>query len=429
MHKFIFDSQAAHAWLDDHARAQLAPKLSAIHQDLLAKRCPGNDFLGWLDLPQTEQTLLDAVNAAAARIRQQAEILIAVGIGGSHLGGQAGLEMVRGNHYNDLTSETPKIIFAGHDLSLTTWQDIATMLQGHDWALNVIYKSGTTLEPALAFGFFQKLLRQQYGDNEANRRIYATTDSNRGLLHDQALANHWTRFVIPDDVGGRYSALTPVGLLPWAVAGLNLEEVFAGSRAATNDLQENSFANPAWQYAATRFLLLQQGKNVECLATYEPRLELLGRWWQQLFGESEGKTNHCIFPTCLNYTQDLHSLGQYLQQGQKFLFETTLWVEVIDADQNIALDDQAQTAMPHLRDRSIHFVQEQAMRATVTAHSQDNVPNLIFRLGQADEWHLGYTMYFFEFACALSALLLNVNPFDQPGVQAYKDELTRLLKS
>ena len=339
------------------------------------------------------------------------------------------MEFVQGVHYNELTSNT-KVYFAGHNLSASSWREIIELIGSQDFAINVISKSGTTLEPALAFGFFENILVNRYGRTQADRRICATTDANSGLLHDQAVAHNWMRLVVPDDIGGRYSALTSVGLLPWAVAGIDIEAALAGAQKAQADfLSDLSLNNLTWRYAAARYLLLQAGKNIEALVTYEPRARLFGRWWQQLFGESEGKCERVIFPTTLELTQDLHSLGQYLQQGQKFIFETTLYFDHNPGDELICLDQESSQAWPFLIGKTVDFVQNQARAATQKAHLAGGVPNLQLTISDHSATSLGYLLYFFELSCALSALLLDVNPFDQPGVQAYKTEMMNLLQS
>ncbi|MBQ6449936.1 glucose-6-phosphate isomerase [bacterium] len=420
----------AHPLINDQKLSALEPRLRAAHQSLLEGTCAGSDFLGWLRwASQDHRQLIRNIREAADKIRAQAQVLVVIGIGGSHLGGQAGLEFVQGVHYNELTSNT-KVYFAGHNLSASSWREIIELIGSQDFAINVISKSGTTLEPALAFGFFENILVNRYGRTQADRRICATTDANSGLLHDQAVAHNWMRLVVPDDIGGRYSALTSVGLLPWAVAGIDIEAALAGAQKAQADfLSDLSLNNLTWRYAAARYLLLQAGKNIEALVTYEPRARLFGRWWQQLFGESEGKCERVIFPTTLELTQDLHSLGQYLQQGQKFIFETTLYFDHNPGDELICLDQESSQAWPFLIGKTVDFVQNQARAATQKAHLAGGVPNLQLTISDHSATSLGYLLYFFELSCALSALLLDVNPFDQPGVQAYKTEMMNLLQS
>ncbi|MBQ6436344.1 glucose-6-phosphate isomerase [bacterium] len=417
-------------FVSDDQLASHLPRLKQIHQDILDKKTLGSDMLGWVDLPVNyDRQELEQIKQAAAKIKRQAQVLVVIGIGGSHLGAQAALEVLRGPYYNQLQPKTPEIYFTGHNLCVDEWQTVAKIIGDRDFSVNIISKSGTTLEPALAFGYFQDLLIKKYGPQQANEHIYATTDQAQGLLHDQAVAHGWSRFVVPDDIGGRYSVLTAVGLLPLCVAGINLDELFAGAAAAREQLTtDTSFANPALLYAASRFALLQKGYNLESLVTYNSRLNSLVAWWQQLFAESEGKTDKVIFPTGMHFTRDLHSLGQYLQQGQKFIFETTLWLDHEPADQQVVLDETSWQKWPYLKDKTIGYVQQQAHQGTVAAHVAGQVPNIVLHLAQLDEHHLGYLFYFFEFACALSALLLGVNPFDQDGVQAYKDEMMRRLQ-
>lgn len=408
--------------------ASVETPLRAAHQSLLDNTCLGNDFLGWRDWPVADhQDLLAAIRQAADAIRAQSQALVVIGIGGSHLAGQAGIEFLSGLHSNELSKDC-QIYFVGHDLSAREWANIADLLKDKDFSINVISKSGTTLEPALAFAYFRRLLEEKYGQEAANKRIYATTDAHSGLLHDQAVAHGWTRFVVPDNIGGRYSGLTSVGLLPWAVAGIDLSAVLQGAALAYQELLHTfDFTSPVWQYAASRLLLLRAGKVLELFTTYEPSLNLLGSWWQQLFGESEGKTDQVIFPATIHYTRDLHSLGQFVQQGSKNLFETTLCLRQNPHDLSISIPTDTQAALSFLDGKSIDFVQRQAQLATVQAHHDGGVAQLVFTLECADERSLGYTLYFFELACSLSALLLGVNPFDQPGVQAYKAEMMRRL--
>ncbi|MBQ6437806.1 glucose-6-phosphate isomerase [bacterium] len=427
MSALSIETRFCHEWVSSEALEKLSGELQRAHTLIRDKTGAGNDFLGWVDLPADYPAdQLALIKECAARIKKQAQVLVVIGIGGSHLGGEAGLQFCRGQNYNALATDTPEIYFVGHNLSASAWQEVARIIGQRDFAINVISKSGTTLEPALCFGYFQDLAQKKYGTTAAEH-IYVTTDKASGLMKQQADERGWTTLVVPDDIGGRYSAFSPVGALVWEVAGISLDTVLAGANQARQDLADMSLANPTWVYAGTRFLLGQQGKVMELYASYEPRLSLLGRWWQQLFGESEGKDGRGLYPATIDLTQDLHSLGQYIQQGQRLMLETTLALEQPVADQTIVLDPLAAAKWPYLHDQTISFVNDHAMRATIAAHAAGGVPNILLTLARADEWHLGYIMYFFELACALSAYLLGVNPFDQPGVNAYKDRMMQSL--
>ncbi len=416
--------------ISDNTRAHVESLLESAHQSLLEGSCPGHDFLGWLAWPDasqpTMQALLTKIQETTEQIKAHSNILLVIGTGGSYLGSLAGLEFVHGIYYN-ATHPSQQIYFAGHDLSASSLRDLRQIIADQDFSINVISKSGTTLEPAVAFDYFWALAREKYGPH-VNEHIYATTDAHTGTLHDLAAQNQWTSFIVPDNIGGRFSAMTSVGLLPLAYGSLNIADIIAGAAQARQDLTTNtSITNPAWQYAFNRVILRQNGKNVEFFTTYEPAFASLGLWWQQLFGESEGKTSTAILPAILQYTRDLHSLGQFLQEGSRNLFETVFHTTKPAHDEVILQDDE-HSASSSVAGKSFSTLQQIAMDATHKAHLQGGVPQIRLTIPQTDEFYLGYTWYFFEFACALSALILGVNPFDQPGVQAYKAEMHQRLK-
>lgn len=388
----------------------------------------GSDFLGWVNLPTNydRQEFAD-IKAAAAKIRAQSQAVVVIGIGGSYLGARAALEALRSPNYNLLPKKSPDIYFAGNNLSAKTFVEIKTLLGKRDFSLIVISKSGTTTEPAVAFRLFRQLLIDKYGRAASSERIYAITDRQRGVLKDMSTHEHYQTFVVPDDVGGRYSVLTPVGLLPLAAAGLDIEQLLLGARAAQTELASSDIHNQAWQYAGGRQLLARQNKVTEVLSYYEPNFKMLAEWWKQLFGESEGKDEKGIFPASVEFTTDLHSLGQYLQAGQRNLIETVLWLDQKTENCDLPADPDNLDQLNFLSGKSLNYINEQAFLATVDAHVSGGVPNFIFHLSKMDEFHLGYLFYFFEFSCALSAYLSGVNPFDQPGVEVYKKNMFQRL--
>ena len=408
-------------------------KVSLYHDMIHAGTGAGSDFLGWVELPDNyDREELARIKAAADKIRQEAEIFIVVGIGGSYLGARAAIEMLSHTFRNELPSEKrngPRIYYVGQNLSATYISHLLEAIEGQDVCLNVISKSGTTTEPAIAFQILKQWMERQYGREEAAQRIYVTTDKRKGILRELADREGYASFVIPDNVGGRYSVLTAVGLLPMAVAGIDLDEVLAGARAAANDLRGDRLQdNPCYQYAAIRNLLHAQGKTTEIMVNYEPRLFYFGEWFKQLFGESEGKEGKGIFPASLNFTTDLHSMGQYIQQGRRDIFETVLKVEKSPAE--IILDKADEDlGLNYLAGRTMGFVNDKAFAGTLQAHVDGGVPNLVIHIPETSPYYFGYMVYFFEKACAMSAYLLGVNPFDQPGVEAYKKNMKQLLKA
>lgn len=402
------------------------------HQVLHQRTGAGAEYTGWLDLPQRfDRTELARILAAARRIGDQADALVVIGIGGSYLGARAATEALCHSFHNQLPRAKrngPAIYFAGKDVSPVYLQQLLDLLEGREIAVNVISKSGTTTEPAVAFRIFRDLLVRKYGKEGARQRIYATTDRQRGALHQLAAEEGYESFVIPDDVGGRFSVLTAVGLLPIAAAGIDAQQLLAGAAAGAKACGVPDLArNPAYQYAAARQALYAQGKKVEMLVAYEPALASTAEWWKQLYGESEGKGHKGLFPSSASFTSDLHSLGQYIQDGERILFETVLNVAEPALDLPIGLEPGDGDGLNFLAGSTLGFVNRQAMRGTLLAHVDGGTPNLIVTLPRLNEYHYGEMIYFFEKACGISGYMLGVNPFDQPGVEAYKRNMFALL--
>ncbi|SET33725.1 glucose-6-phosphate isomerase [Oceanobacillus limi] len=402
------------------------------HEALHNKTGPGNDFLGWINLPENyDREEYSRIKASAEKIKSDSDVLLVIGIGGSYLGAKAALEMLNHSFQNLLSKndrQAPQVIFVGHHMSSTYMQELFDVLEGKDVSINIISKSGTTTEPAIAFRIFKRYLEEKYGKEEAKKRIYATTDKEKGALKTVANEEGYETFVIPDDVGGRFSVLTAVGLLPIAVSGVAIDEMMQGAKQAMNDFNEPSLSNnAAYQYAAVRNVLYNKGKTIEMLVNYEPHLQYFAEWWKQLFGESEGKDQKGIFPASANFTTDLHSLGQYIQDGRRDLFETVLHVNNPKKEMTLEADEGNSDGLNYLAGKSIHEINDKAYQGTLLAHTDGNVPNLVIELPKLDAFTFGYMVYFFEKACALSGYLLGVNPFDQPGVEAYKKNMFALL--
>ncbi|MFD1445808.1 glucose-6-phosphate isomerase [Oceanobacillus profundus] len=427
---FTYDK--ALKFFDQHEVDYLSPFVESAHHMLHEKTGPGNDFLGWIDLPENyDKEEYARIKKSAEKIKNDSDILLVIGIGGSYLGARAALEMLNHSFQNLLTKEerkVPQVIFVGHHLSSTYMSELLELLKDKDFSINVISKSGTTTEPAVAFRIFKKYLEEKYGAEEAKTRIYATTDRAKGALKTSAdQAGHET-FVIPDDVGGRYSVLTAVGLLPIAVSGISIDDMMQGAKDAMHDLAEPTLANnPAYQYAAVRNVLYNKGKVTELLINYEPSLQYFSEWWKQLFGESEGKDQKGIYPSSANFTTDLHSLGQYIQEGRRNIFETVLHVNAAKKNLTLEAEENDSDGLNYLAGKTIHEINDKAFQGTMLAHTDGDVPNLIVELPALDAYTFGYMVYFFEKACAISGYLLGVNPFDQPGVEAYKKNMFALL--
>ncbi len=390
---------------------------------------PGSDFLGWLNLPnEYNKEEFMSIKAAAQKIVNDSEILIVIGIGGSYLGSKAIIEFLSDSFYNNKDGKYPKILFAGQNISSTYLTDLTNMIDGKDFSINVISKSGTTTEPALAFRHFKDILIKKYGEKEANRRIYATTDSSKGALKKQAVDNGWTSFVIPDNVGGRFSVLTAVGLLPIACAGIDIDSIMLGAKEACEKYSNADInTNDAYKYAAYRNIFLQRGKSIEMLVSYEQAMMFFNEWWKQLFGESEGKDNKGIFPASAIFSTDLHSLGQYVQDGRRDLFETVVFFDNVRHDLQVKKQNNDGDNLNYLAGKNVSFVNSKAFEATSIAHTDGGVPNLVISVEDMSAKAAGHLIYFFEISCAISAYLLGVNPFDQPGVEAYKKNMFALL--
>ena len=388
----------------------------------------GNDFLGWLTLPTDyDKEEFARIQAAAARIQKQADILIVIGIGGSYLGARAAIEFLKSPFYNNMKKNTPDIYYVGNNISPTYLNEVLSICEGRDLAVNVISKSGTTTEPALAFRIFKKLLEDRYGKDGAKERIYCTTDKARGTLKNLADAEGYESFVIPDDVGGRFSVLTAVGLLPIAAAGCDIAKLMAGAKAAQDAYTAPFAENDCYQYAALRNIFYRKGKQVEMVVSYDPSFALMNEWYKQLFGESEGKDNKGLFPSSAIFSTDLHSMGQYIQEGRRVLFETV--VEIKKPKQDLYLEPDAENAdgLNFLTKQNMSIVNRRALEGTILAHTEGGVPNIVLELDDTSEESLGWLIYFFEKACAVSGYMLGVNPFNQPGVESYKKNMFALL--
>ena len=409
--------------------AALAPRLRIAHDHLQKGDGAGSDFTGWVRLPADyDKEEFARIKAAAARIKADSQALVVIGIGGSYLGARGVIECLRSPNYNLKRKDTPNIYFVGNGLSSDYMSEIVELLDGVNFSVNVISKSGTTTEPAVAFRFFRELLEKKYGPEEAAKRIYATTDRRKGALKSLADAKGYETFVVPDDVGGRYSVLTAVGLLPIAVAGIDIDALMAGAREMMDTCTAADMsANPTWQYAAARYELYRCGKKIEILAAYEPCFRFMAEWWKQLYGESEGKEGKGLFPASVEFTADLHSMGQYIQQGERHLFETVVRFGPSHHECLVPCDETDGDGLNFLAGKSMDFIARQAMDGTLLAHVEGGVPNVVLHTDALDAATLGGLIYFFEYACGLSGYLLDVNPFDQPGVEAYKKNMFALL--
>ena len=401
----------------------------AAHMTLTEKNGAGNDFLGWLDLPVEQETEeIRRIRAAAKTIRENSDVFVVIGIGGSYLGPRAAIELMQGcNHNIGKGKGNPQIYYAGNTLSTRAWNELTRLLEGKDFSIAIISKSGTTTEPAIATRALRWLLERKYGTEGAKKRTYAITDPSKGALRQMATEEGWETFVIPPDVGGRYSVLTAVGLLPMAVAGIDPMEVMAGACEAKKAYDIRSFENPVWLYAASRNLLHRKGKAIELLESFEPGFRMMGGWWQQLFGESEGKDGKGIFPVTAEFTPDLHSLGQMIQQGERNIFETMVRFAPPTQKLTIGGDYKNLDGLNYLEGKTLDFVDKQAFLGTLAAHVDGNVPVITMDMGELNAKTLGEMFYFFELACGISAYMLGVNPFDQPGVEFYKRNMFKLL--
>jgi len=432
MEKLNFNYQFAKNFFNENELKQIKPYVELANEVLASKTGAGNDFLGWVDLPENyDKDEFDRIKKAAEKIKNDSEVLIVIGIGGSYLGAKAAIEFLSHSFYNNLPKDkrkTPEIYFAGTNMSGVYLQHLIEVVGDRDFSVNVISKSGTTTEPAIAFRVFKKMLEEKYGKEEAAKRIYATTDKERGALKTLATAEGYETFVVPDNVGGRFSVLTAVGLLPIAAAGINIDDLMAGAKDAMNDFaNKNMDENQALQYAAVRNILHRKGKHLELMVNYEPRVHYLAEWWKQLFGESEGKDGKGLYPTSADFSADLHSLGQYIQEGQRLFFETVVSIGKPEVEFVIESDKDNLDGLNFIAGKTLDYVNKKATDGVILAHVDGKVPNLGVNIPEVTPYHLGYTFYFFEKACGVSGYLLGVNPFDQPGVEAYKKNMFALL--
>ena len=407
-------------------------KVQEIHQELQENKNKEEEFLGWLDLPtKYNKKEFEKIKKCAKKIREDSEILVVIGIGGSYLGARAVIESLTHTFYNLLPKEerkSPQILYVGNNISGKYLEELVELIGNRDLSVNVISKSGTTTEPAIAFRFFREFMENKYGIKEARKRIYVTTDKEKGALKTLATKEGYETFIIPNNVGGRYSVLTPVGLLPIATAGIDIEKLMSGARFAEEKYNdENLKYNDCYKYAVARNLLYKNDKNIEILVSYKPNLHYFIEWWKQLFGESEGKDGKGIYPSGAEFTTDLHSLGQYIQEGRKNLFETVINVEKEESNIKINVDEDNLDEINYLADKTMDYVNKKAMEGTINAHVEGDVPNIVINMEKIDEETIGHLIYFFELACAMSGKILGVNPFNQPGVEKYKTNMFKLL--
>ena len=420
--KYLKDFVAPHEMEAAKAQAELAAKTLADKSGL------GNDFLGWVDLPTNyDKEEFSRIKAAAKKIQSNSDILIVIGIGGSYLGARAAIELLKSPFYNNLKKDTPDIYYVGNNINPTYLNEVISICEGKDISVNVISKSGTTTEPALAFRVFRELVEKKYGKEGAKERIFCTTDKARGTLKQFADTEGYETFVIADDVGGRYSVLTAVGLLPIAVAGCDIDAIMAGAKQAQDELSKNFDNNDCYKYAALRNILYSKGKNVELLVSYDPSFTMMAEWFKQLFGESEGKDNKGIFPASVTFSTDLHSMGQFIQDGSRIMFETVVDIKKPKQDFFLNSDAENLDGLNFLTNQNMSVVNHKAFEGTVLAHTEGGVPNIVLELEDTSEKSFGYMVYFFEKACAISGYMLGVNPFNQPGVESYKKNMFALL--
>lgn len=426
-----FDHSKVAPFVNEHELGYLQSQVTAAHDLLRNGTGAGSDYIGWVDLPTNyDKEEFARIKEAAAKIQSDSEILVVIGIGGSYLGARAAIDFLNHTFYNYMNRDEKKtqIFFAGNSISSTYLADLIEVIGDRDFSVNVISKSGTTTEPAIAFRVFKEMLINKYGEAEANKRIYATTDKAKGAVKVEADAAGWQTFVIPDDVGGRYSVLTAVGLLPIAASGADIDALMQGAADASEEYASDKLEeNEAYQYAAMRNILYRKGKVTELLINYEPGMQYFSEWWKQLFGESEGKDQKGIYPSSANFSTDLHSLGQYIQEGRRNIFETVVKVEKPRKNVTIPVQGADLDGLGYLQGKDVDFVNTKAYQGVLLAHTDGDVPNLLVTIPEMDAYTLGYVMYFFEIACGISGYLNGVNPFDQPGVEAYKKNMFALL--
>ena len=431
--KLKLETKYTENFIKKHEYDQLRPFVELSNQILENKSGAGNDFLGWVDLPKNyDKEEFVRIQKAAEKIKNDSEILIVIGIGGSYLGAKAAIEFLSNTFYNNQDKSVrkgPQIFFAGTNMSPVYLKHLLDLVGDKDFSINVISKSGTTTEPAIAFRVFKEKLEKKYGKKEAAKRIYATTDKAKGALKNLSTSEGYETFVVPDNVGGRFSVLTAVGLLPIAVAGINIQELMDGAVAAMEDYSnKNFYENDAMIYAATRHILYNKGKNIEILTNYEPRLHFIAEWWKQLFAESEGKDGKGIYPTSADFSTDLHSIGQSIQEARRTMFETVLLIDKPEEDILINKEEVDLDGLNYISGKTLDYVNKQAAKGVILAHVTGNVPNLVISIPEATPFNLGYLFYFFEKAVAIGGYMLGINPFDQPGVEEYKKNMFALLE-
>ncbi len=416
-------------FLNDQELCNLSAQVKAAHEALHNGTGAGNDFIGWLTLPTDyDKDEFARIKAAAEKVKKNSDVFVVIGIGGSYLGARAAIEFLKSPNYNALRKDTPDIYYTGNSISSTALAELLEICEGRDVSINMISKSGTTTEPAIAFRVFRELLEKKYGKDGARERIFCTTDKARGTLKQLADREGYETFVVPDDVGGRYSVLTAVGLLPIAVSGADLDALMAGAQAAQADFNNADLAsNDCYQYAAVRNALYAKGYTTEILVSYEPAFTMMSEWYKQLFGESEGKDNKGIFPASVTFSTDLHSMGQYIQEGRRNLFETVVSFAKPKKEIMLGTDPENVDGLNFLSGKGMSYVNSKAFQGTILAHNDGGVPNVVLEVPEMNEQELGYLIYFFEKACAVSGYLLGVNPFNQPGVESYKKNMFALL--
>lgn len=416
-------------FISDKEYEAMAPYVKTAHEMLHAGTGLGNDFIGWLHLPTDyDKEEFARIKAAAEKIKKNTDVFVVIGIGGSYLGARAAIEFIKSPNYNALAKDVPQVYFTGNSISSNALSELIEICEGKDVSINMISKSGTTTEPAIAFRVFRELLEKKYGKEGARERIFCTTDKARGTLKELATKEGYETFVVPDDVGGRFSVLTAVGLLPIAVAGADIDALMAGAAKAESDFDNSDLmTNDCYKYAALRNILYRKGKSTEILVSYEPAFALMNEWFKQLYGESEGKDNKGLFPASVIFSTDLHSMGQYIQDGRKNLFETVVLFDKCKREITLGTDPENVDGLNFLSGKTMDFVNKKAFEGTVLAHTDGGVPNIVLNVEEMTETELGYLIYFFEKACAISGYLLGVNPFDQPGVESYKKNMFALL--
>ena len=434
MRGISLDDSNLNRFIDEIEFKTMESQILNAHDMLERKIGLGSQMLGWMDVSSLcSEEVLNRIKECASKIQKQSDVFIVIGIGGSYLGAKAMIDLFT-DSFNNLLSysqrKAPQIIFAGNNLSGKYLRNLIEYVQDKDVSINVISKSGTTLEPAIAFRMFKILLEEKYGIAGAAERIFVTTDSDRGILHDIAVEKGYERFIVPNNVGGRYSVLTPVGLLPMAVANINIQDLLDGAMLASHIYNERSLEkNDCYKYAAYRNILNQKGKDIEILASYEPSFTYFIEWFKQLFGESEGKEGKGIFPAGVNFTTDLHSMGQMIQEGRRNIFETIINIKLDRSFINLPFVDDDLDGLNYIADESIDYINKQAFFGTLKAHVDGGVPNIVINIDDINEYTIGQLIYFFEKSCAISAYILGVNPFNQPGVEAYKKNMMSLLKN